>query len=109
MRLIDADKLLLELNKLEPRSSNQYIKQGLDDALHYYMPQILDEQSTIDAVPVVRCKDCIFSCEPNEEFKYFHCINAQWDDYDGWARGVDHNDFCSYGERKDGETNANHF
>ena len=52
MRLIDADALLSELNNLEPRCANKYVKQGLDDGLHYYMPQILEEQPTIDAVPV---------------------------------------------------------
>jgi hypothetical protein len=93
MRLIDADALLSELNNLEPRCSNKYVKQGIDDGLHYYMPKILDEQPTIDAVPVVRCKDCIHyePCEGGKDFCCFHAI------------GIVPDDFCSYGERKDGD------
>lgn len=43
-----------------------------------------------DVVPVVRCKDC-----------------TEWDELSGecshWY-GFRENDFCSYGERKDGDT-----
>ena len=60
MRLIDADALLSELNNLEVSCKNKYVKQGIDDGLHYYMPRILENEPTIDAVPVVRCKDCVF-------------------------------------------------
>ncbi len=44
---------------------------------------------TVDAVPVVRCRDC-------RKFKTYGCRMV--------ASGYD--DFCSYGERKDGETDA---
>lgn len=44
---------------------------------------------TVDAVPVVRCKDCKKRYTPD-------CIMS-----DGLGEAGD-NDFCSYGERKDG-------
>lgn len=48
----------------------------------------IDAQPTIDAVPVVRCKDC--KCYNAEGYA---CIN----DDGTWHP----NDFCSYGERKE--------
>ena len=47
---------------------------------------------TIDAVPVVRCKDCMFRCEPIE-FGELYCpiLNGS----------MNNDDFCSYGERKE--------
>ena len=70
MRLIDADALMDEANS--------------DGAYGYVDAKQISEAPTIDAVPVVRCKDC----------KYFEtrlCENE--DNYDDW--------FCADGERKD--------
>nr|DAJ94809.1 MAG TPA: hydrogenase/urease nickel incorporation protein [Caudoviricetes sp.] len=60
---------------------------------------VVDACPTVDAVPAVRCKDCT------------HCVRTT--DIDGpglfcsiWGRQwnrVQLDDFCSYGERKDGE------
>lgn len=96
MRLIDADVLLEELNSLEPRCANKYVKQGIDDGLHYYMPKILGEQPTVDAVPVVRCKSCIHA-KWSEQNKAYYCRRR-------WAmHKVRDRDFCSYGERKEAD------
>ena len=102
MRLIDADKLLAELNDLEPRCANKFIKQGIDDGLHYYMPKILEEQPTIDAVPVVRCKDCkhwkkggFMGGDTPDSLEYGGgCPLVRFARYES--------DFCGKGERKDG-------
>ena len=82
MRLIDADKLNLLL--------------GISDR-DIYAKYMLDKMPTIDAVPVVRCKDCV-----NGTF----CLNSQGADYvdcmldDYSVRKPD--DFYSYGKRKEG-------
>ena len=47
------------------------------------------EMQTVDAVPVVRCRDC-------RKFKTYGCRMV--------ASGYD--DFCSYGERKEGADNG---
>ena len=47
-------------------------------------------QEAADVVPVVRCKDCTEWDEISSECSHWH--------------GFRENDFCSYGERKDGET-----
>ena len=54
MRSIDADKLRREIQA----QANPYGKPsiGYDDGLKVI--QIIDRQITVDAEPVVRCKDC---------------------------------------------------
>ena len=64
-----------------------------DDALH-----IIDSFPAADAVEVVRCRDCKH-CDPENH----HC-----DHHMGTAAPLRRNpdDFCSYGERKDGADNG---
>lgn len=50
---------------------------------------------TIDAVPVVRCKDCKHSSEMDEVLNTRFCST--------YGCEVRADDFCSYAERKDGE------
>ena len=72
MRLIEADAL---------------IEEALAEGAYGYVDvkQIADAP-TVDAVPVVRCKDCKY-------FKTWLCQNE--DNSDNW--------FCADGERKDGD------
>ena len=51
------------------------------------------EMQTVDAVPVVRCKDCKY--HEDEEIGMVYCPNA----LGGW---VAENWFCADGERKEG-------
>lgn len=59
----------------------------------------LDEQPTIDAVPVVRCRDCIKISPSVTEIK-----NAVW--CRTFRAYIPCDGFCSYGERKDGDGNG---
>lgn len=60
-----------------------------------------------DVAPVVRCKDCKHSTLPSELTRRYgkpgtrtcHNMHAPSN-----RRNVGSNDFCSYGERKDGES-----
>lgn len=54
MRPIDADKLRKEILK----SNDAHATNGRERSLLDRNVRILDEQPTIDAVEVVRCKDC---------------------------------------------------
>ena len=65
------------------------------------MNHMLDKMPTIDAVPVVRCKDCVNGtfCLNSQGAEYVDCM---LDDYS--VRKPD--DFCSYGERKEGADNG---
>ncbi len=96
MRLIDADALRKEIQKhVFPITNNNLM--GAADT-YYRILYRLDDASTIDAVPVVRCKDCLYSTDSwakvNE--KGFLICPAS-------GMEITDNDYCSYGERKDGD------
>lgn len=82
-RLIDADALKAEFAGRPPDwYSTGTILRSIDSA------------PTIDAVPVVRCRECYYwesGENPCEKWEYcnFHRI------------GIGPHDFCSYGERKE--------
>ena len=86
MKLVYADDLLYYVDALLDRNHAPAIG-GL--ALH----KIVDRMKGIDAVPVVRCKDC----------RYFHRFTDWADcDFHEWYRAEpNENDFCSRGEMKD--------
>lgn len=83
-RLIDADKLkedVLDLPNCPNEFSDTYDKARILD--------LVDEQPTVDAVQVVRCKDC------------------RWFENDGYHTNcqimrfcVEDDDYCSRGERR---------
>lgn len=83
MRLIDADA----------------VKRILAGSRFKYIRNFLNKQPTIDAVPVVRCKDCKRFVE-NKEALVTYCKRELKNLY------VKPDDFCSYGERKDGAENV---
>ena len=91
-RLIDADALMNVIRQHEYRLAT---KQGSIDYGMFTLgiQQAVDEQQTIDAVPVVRCRECKH-CDPENH----HC-----DHHMGTAAPLRRkpDDFCSYGERKD--------
>ena len=60
-----------------------------------FTEQCAEEMPTVDAVPVVRCKDCQYS-RPNKSGIKLHCA---W-----WYRGVYDDDFCSSGKRRNDGT-----
>ena len=88
MRLGDLDVLKAQLNKL-PMMSNWG---------EAFMPLLIDEQPTIDAVPVVRCRECAHYkiCDEWKNGKRMLCEihHHSYLDHDG------DNHFCSWGQRK---------
>ena len=110
-RLIDAnalkDRFKLRLDWLKLDVHDEYTK-GLYHGCDYDMT-LIDEQTTVDAVEVVRCKDCRWARkkdhrEPTDTPRELICqcfmhhyIPAPW----GARMAVNPEDFCSYGERKD--------
>lgn len=61
---------------------------------------LIEKAPTVDAVPVVRCKDCKHLCVWNRKDIYAFCpkTNIVFLPFDKDTRTF----FCSYGERKDG-------
>lgn len=93
MRLIDADNVR-DLFDAEFKETRKLILAGgkhLDNLAEGFTEadRVIRQMPTVDAVPVVRCRDC-------RKFKTYGCRMV--------ASGYD--DFCSYGERKDGKTDA---
>ena len=91
MRLIDADRLSEAIydNVSAPYEEAVWAK---EDCLTE-----IDAAPTVDAVPVVRCRECKH-CDPEN----YHCDHPM-----GTAAPLRRkpDDFCSYGERKEGADN----
>ena len=88
MRLIDADKIVYSWT----------IDNDGEEHDGVTLQSIIDKMPTIDAVPVVRCKDCkwwddfpIASATP-----YIHECSASYP-----RRGTCADDYCSWGERRE--------
>ncbi len=78
-------------------------KQLLHIEYAYAAEQLLDEVPAADVVEVVRCKDCKHYRNHPNGLCYLHTEpkeNARG--HSGNAVCVEPDDFCSYGERKDG-------
>ena len=85
MRLIDADEAIInfgfEWDDISP-TRDEFVA-------------FLKKQPTIDAVPVVRCKDCIRRYDTDECPMCF-LIEGEYYEY------TNENGFCNRGERKEG-------
>ena len=99
-RLADVDALIADIEKrycepckAEGKDYNEVACRAcwVDD-----MRLEIDGASVVDAVEVVRCKDCKHWVHSDD---VGYCDNP--DGLDNYARP---NDFCSYGERKDNGT-----
>lgn len=87
MRLIDADALVKALNE----SGVPYRAD---------VQEVLDAQPTVDAVPVVRCKDCRHWSEMQNLTGA--CLRHSVID-GSWWHGTDSTDYCSFAERRNDE------
>lgn len=92
MRLTDADNVEKEMCgrlkelRMEYGEYDHYTN-GFEDAIGY-----VELSPTIDAVPVVRCKDCKMGEPSNVWGGWWFCI----------SNNIHHggDNFCSYGERR---------
>lgn len=88
MRLIDADAVKAVF---EEKSSEAVCGVELCKAII----NRIDEAPTVDAVPVIRCKDCV-NCGTDDCAMHFEIDDKVYQ----WNRA---DDFCSLGERKEHE------
>ena len=79
---------------IEREAAIESLPVALDSAIN-----ALRNAPSADVVPVVRCKDCKYWQDNNDGYPHEECR---------WWHGEtpDANDFCSYGEQKDGDDNA---
>ena len=86
MRLIDADNLAPDICDAE-------IEYGTKPV--HFSANAIDFATTIDAVPVVRCRECKEGEIDDPDFPDQYYCHAGC----GWNKG---NFYCAYGERKEG-------
>ena len=87
MRLIDGDKLLETYKKWIPQllsKEDEGDRRGVETCI-----MVLEDMQTVDAVPVVRCREC-------------NHYDGKWMCKISGVPSRKPNDFCSYGERKGG-------
>ena len=89
MRLIDADELL-------KRALDYFVEeyQGTEEEFERTeLKELVDDSQTVDAVPVVRCKDC--------KHHYFHeLLKQDYCEIPNMQFGeIDPNGYCSRGRR----------
>ena len=123
MRLIDANAvvkaILEERDKIprtiatapyEPWAENPYhagdqMRGGIRKAL-----RCIEQSPTVDAVPVVRCRECKHHRDKNEQEQQYLVedilICTSPDATDDCWNAVWPNHFCSYGEREEGADNG---
>lgn len=88
MRPIDGDKLQespIRANRCDKEHANEHFINGIETVLEY-----AEQLPTVDAVYVTRCKNCRSYNKPKTGWCEVHLDREHPDD------------FCSYGERKDG-------
>lgn len=98
-RLIDADKIIRFLN-------DEYHGMISDESMKIYQIEIMiDNAPTVDAVEVVRCKDCKHWdsgtgwCSEHSSFIDEKGVKCHPWESSNW-RMFDENDYCSVGERR---------
>ena len=84
-RLIDANALISYMDECSKESRFR--------VYYGYAESFINASPTIDAVPVVRCRECKYHNKPPCPMR----LSFNW---------TEDNDFCSYGERKDGDSDG---
>lgn len=95
-KLIDAEKLKDFLDELTREEWNKNVTTSWANAFEE-LSELVESIAPIDAVPVVRCKDCAHSSERElfPEDSRWKCKMAMGDEYH------DGNFFCAWGERRE--------
>lgn len=107
MRLIDADALLKEFESRQEQQISNYCDCFLNDAHElstewYCVEDMVEAAPTVDAVPVVRCKDCKHYAIDWQTCRSFCVRNGKVVGDEVWGGfAVDKNGYCNYGEKRD--------
>ena len=92
--LAERDKIPYELVSEKPFKHGNSMRGGIRKAL-----RCIEQAPTVDAVPVVRCRECKYRFKNNGHSK----AGCPIIDANIW---MDDDDFCSHGERKEGANNG---
>lgn len=106
MRLIDADAAIEAINALREKHTegktlhDQLVCAGISETM-----RIIEQAKTIDAEPVVRCKNCRHSSRIASDIsgRMRHCWSGRGrNNGDGFSR-VNGDGYCDEGERMDAD------
>ena len=89
MRLADVDTIYDEVEKQYKEST------GIERNCNRNFLNLICHAPTIDAVPVVRCRECKHYKDLGTYYRLMDCTHR-----DGLTN-PDEDDFCSYGQRKE--------
>ena len=96
MRLIDADQMAVDESEaymsVQEQITHDDLKWLVNFAAHSKIQMLIADTPTVDAVPVVRCKDCEYSYD---EISYMCCSHGVCVDCE-----VPPNFYCAYGKRR---------
>ena len=107
-RLIDADAILKKAKPMEELDGD-----GIPCEVMAVSVILIDDAPTVDAVEVVRCRDCTYwgdedgKLQGSDGVLFARCKAHNYlidGRHTGWCPSE--NDFCSYGERKDDDGNG---
>lgn len=101
MRLIDANQMAVDESEAYMSAQVQItddLKWLVNFAAHSKIQKLIADTPTVDAVPVVRCKDCIYTR------KLYGRLVCKYGTCSGCILREDF--FCANGERKDGDTDG---
>ena len=112
MRLIDADKMAVEESEAYISAQCQIkdeLMRSVNAVVHTKIQRLIADTPTVDAVEVVRCKDCKHSDDKCHKDGLRYCMRGiKADDYNetGYIYPIEEVvrdvDYCSYGERRIG-------
>lgn len=86
-KYIDAEKLSELCKRFDASSNKNFLEEQILSFLyHIFIPKVLEETPHVDAVEVVRCKDC----------KFYHTKKCKLEN----PYQEKEDDFCSCGEQK---------
>ena len=97
--LIDADKRIAEIKKIYCDGCENYGGAKCRACWVYDAMCLIDDATTVDAVEVVRCRDC-------KQYEIHKPKVLENCERNGYIIPMKPDDFCSYGERKEGAGNG---
>lgn len=103
MRLINSTDFTAEIEFADADVCAEYADESCEWGFSRdKIKEIIGKIPSIDAEPVIRCRECVNCLIDNTERKYHLCMRHS----SVFPRKVDLMDFCSYGERKEGADNG---
>jgi len=106
MRMIDADKIqkaiYAEEDNLTGSGMCEVEMEIYNDGIDAQWEKI-EKAPTIDAVEVVRCRDCIHCADDYVDTGFGAMPTFTCDIFEGYGVGIKPDHYCSYGERGDAE------